>query len=78
MVAARLAVFSLGTDIGGSIRVPSAFNGVRGFKPTAGRPSGTGGMPVVFSTFNTIRSSCGPMGKSIEDLKEVLKIQYDP
>ena len=37
LVAARCVPIALGTDLGGSIRCPSTFNGIRGFKPTAHR-----------------------------------------
>jgi len=42
MVAAHCTPLGLGTDIGGSIRGPSAFCGVCGFKPTASRMSNDG------------------------------------
>lgn len=39
LVAARCVPFAIGTDIGGSIRCPSAFTGIYGFKPTPQRIS---------------------------------------
>lgn len=45
-VAARMASFGLGTDTGGSIRVPAGFCGITGFKPTAGKIDATGVMPL--------------------------------
>jgi Asp-tRNA(Asn)/Glu-tRNA(Gln) amidotransferase A subunit family amidase len=39
LVAASCVPFAIGSDLGGSIRIPCAFNGVCGFKPTTGRTS---------------------------------------
>jgi len=48
-VAAGLCVFALGTDTAGSGRVPAAFNGISGLKPTRGRISTTGVIPACRS-----------------------------
>lgn len=57
-LAAGFTTLATGSDIGGSIRIPSAFNGVCGFKPPFGRvPSG-----------QTTYSSQGPMARTVEDL----------
>ena len=48
-VAARLVSFSLGTDTGGSGRVPAALNGIVGYKPTKGTLSATGIVPACRS-----------------------------
>ncbi len=61
-IAAGLCVASLGTDTGGSIRVPSAFCGTVGLKPTFGRVSVFGTMPLSPSLDHV-----GPMAHSVAD-----------
>ncbi len=62
-VAAGLCALSLGTDTNGSIRVPSSFCGVWGFKPTFGRLSRAGVFPFVDSL-----DSIGVLARSVADL----------
>ncbi|MFA9557798.1 amidase [Evansella sp. AB-rgal1] len=52
-VAAELVDFSLGTDTGGSVRIPAAYCGVYGFRPTHGRVSMDGVIPLADS-FDTV------------------------
>ncbi|OZI34675.1 amidase [Bordetella genomosp. 10] len=59
-VAKGMAAFALGTDTGGSIRIPSAFCGLTGFKPTAHRVSLQGGVPL-----STTLDSAGPLARSV-------------
>ena len=61
-VAADLCMATLGTDTGGSIRIPASYCSVVGFKPTAGRVSNRGVIPNSW-TFDTV----GPMCKTVED-----------
>ncbi|MCY4157340.1 MAG: indoleacetamide hydrolase [Gammaproteobacteria bacterium] len=62
-VAAGMAVVGLGTDTGGSSRIPAALNGIVGFRPTIGRyPSE--GLTRISSTRDTV----GPMGRSVADV----------
>jgi aspartyl-tRNA(Asn)/glutamyl-tRNA(Gln) amidotransferase subunit A len=60
-VAGEMAVMALGTDTGGSIRIPAAFCGVTGFKPTARRVDLTGAIPLSQSL-----DSCGPLARSVD------------
>jgi aspartyl-tRNA(Asn)/glutamyl-tRNA(Gln) amidotransferase subunit A len=61
-IAAGIVPVSLGTDTGGSIRVPSSYCGVTGIKPTYGRVSRYGVLPLSFS-FDHV----GPLGSCVED-----------
>ena len=73
--AADLALVTIGTDTGGSIRLPGALNGVIGLRPTHGRVSNRGSIPVAWS-FDTI----GPLCRRAEDAALVLGAiaGYDP
>jgi 1-carboxybiuret hydrolase len=65
-VAAGLVPFALGSDTNGSIRVPSAFCGVFGLKPTYGRLTRAGTFPFVSSL-----DHLGPLARSVADLAAV-------
>jgi aspartyl-tRNA(Asn)/glutamyl-tRNA(Gln) amidotransferase subunit A len=62
-VAARVVPLALGTDTGGSIRIPASLCGVSGLKPTTGRVSLEGAMPLAPSM-----DTAGPMAMTVEDL----------
>nr|WP_260859949.1 amidase [Streptomyces cupreus] len=66
-VAAGAATFALGTDTGGSIRVPSALNGVVGLKPTYGLVSRHGVTSLSWSLDHV-----GPITRTVEDASLVL------
>jgi aspartyl-tRNA(Asn)/glutamyl-tRNA(Gln) amidotransferase subunit A len=61
-VAADLCVAALGTDTGGSIRIPSSHCGIVGLKPTYGRVSNRGVIPMAWTLDHV-----GPMCKTVED-----------
>lgn len=66
-VAAGLCAAAIGSDTGGSIRIPSAFNGVTGLKPTWGRVSRHGVHPLA-----TYLDTVGPMARSASGVAAVL------
>jgi aspartyl-tRNA(Asn)/glutamyl-tRNA(Gln) amidotransferase subunit A len=68
-VGARLIPAALGSDTGGSIRMPAHFCGVTGFKPTNGRVSRANCMPLSF-TLDTV----GPLAQTAEDCALILSI----
>lgn len=66
-VALDLCDAALGTDTGGSVRLPAAFCGVAGLRPTHGLVSNRGVLPVSVS-FDTV----GPIARRVEDLARLL------
>ncbi|RYG73192.1 Asp-tRNA(Asn)/Glu-tRNA(Gln) amidotransferase subunit GatA [Lentibacillus lipolyticus] len=68
-VADALSYAALGTDTGGSIRIPSAYNGIVGMKPTFGRVSNRGIFPLSWTLDHT-----GPMTKTVYDNALLLTI----
>lgn len=61
-VAARMAPWGIGTDTGGSVRLPAAFCGLTGLKVTVGRVSTYGIVPL-----STTLDTPGPMARTVED-----------
>ncbi|QJY45711.1 amidase [Pseudonocardia broussonetiae] len=66
-VATRSCFAALGTDTGGSIRLPSALNGITGLRPTIGRVPNTGVVPLAWSM-----DTVGPMARTAADCAVVL------
>jgi aspartyl-tRNA(Asn)/glutamyl-tRNA(Gln) amidotransferase subunit A len=76
-IASDMCIAAIGSETAGSIRQPAAWCGVVGIKPTYGRASRAGVVPMASST-----DSPGPMGKTVEDCAIVLnhiagKDKYD-
>jgi aspartyl-tRNA(Asn)/glutamyl-tRNA(Gln) amidotransferase subunit A len=67
-VAAGLAMGALGSDTGGSIRLPAACCGIVGLKPTYGRVSRAGVMPLSWSNDHV-----GPMARTVRDAALMLQ-----
>jgi amidase len=72
-IAAGFAVFALGTDTGGSIRGPSAANGIAGLKPTFGL-AGRGGIIPLALSLDTV----GPMARHVADLAAAFNVMVGP
>lgn len=77
LVGAGASPFGLGSDVGGSIRMPAFFNGVFGHKPTGGTVPGSGQYPVA--TGPALRYlTTGPICRSADDLMPLLRILAGP
>lgn len=74
-VAAGLCTGAVGTDTGGSIRIPSALCGVTGIKPTYGRVPRAGIVPLAWSL-----DHAGPMTRTVADAALMLQVMagHDP
>ena len=67
-VASGMSALGVGSDGGGSIRVPAHFTGICGLKPTPGRIPATGHFPPSVGPFATM-GVVGPMARSVEDIQ---------
>ena len=73
-VAARLAAFGLGSDLGGSIRVPAAHCGVVGLKPTHGRIPLDGHWPETLAEYTHV----GVLSRSVRDAALAFEVLAEP
>ena len=79
-VAAGMTPFDVGTDMQDSIRLPAAFCGVYGLKPTEHRVSLAGAFPNPGGAARSVRlmSCLGPLARSVEDLALIYQIIAGP
>src|SRR6202034_2306107 len=68
-VAAGFAVAALGTDTGGSLRIPAAFNGLVALRPTHGWLDTRGSAPLAPST-----DTIGPIARCVGDVVRLLRV----
>ncbi|HEY0947654.1 MAG TPA: amidase family protein [Opitutaceae bacterium] len=68
-LAASLGIVGIGTDTGGSVRMPAAHNALAGLRPTVGLVSRTGLVPL-----NSVRDTAGPMARTVADMAVLLDI----
>lgn len=78
-IATGCSAAGIGSDMGGSIRVPAHFCGITGLKPTPGRIPSSGHFPPCDGPF-TLAAVLGPMARRVEDLTLLLRVLagFDP
>jgi Asp-tRNA(Asn)/Glu-tRNA(Gln) amidotransferase A subunit family amidase len=76
-IAAGMSAGGVGSDGGGSIRVPSHFSGICGLKPTPGRIPSTGHFPTSGGPFALI-GVVGPMARTVADLRVLFEVMQGP
>jgi len=76
-IAAGMSAGGVGSDGGGSIRVPAHFTGICGLKPTPGRVPSTGHFPASGGPFALI-GVVGPMARTVADLKALFEVMQGP
>ncbi|PAV28774.1 amidase [Virgibacillus profundi] len=74
LLSAGGAAVGIGSDIGGSIRFPTHFNGIVGFKPGMNQVSSEGHFPSVVNPLQDRMLTMGPMGKSVQDMELMYNI----
>jgi len=77
IIAGGASPFGIGSDIGGSIRYPSAFNGIAGHKPTGRLVPSTGHWPLILEPLDKY-GVYGPMARRVSDLAYLLPIIAGP
>jgi amidase len=75
LLAACGSALGLGSDAAGSVRLPAAFCGIAGIKPTSGRLPRTGHFPPVGGWIEALWQ-IGPMARKVEDLIEAMRLLH--
>jgi amidase len=81
-IAAGLSTAGLGSDSGGSVRVPAHFTGICSLKPTPGRIPGRGHLPPCVGPFSTL-GAIGPLARTMADVTLIFRTlagqdEHDP
>lgn len=76
-IASGMSAGGVGSDGGGSIRVPAHFSGICGLKPTPGRIPATGHFPNSVGPF-ALTGVVGPMARTVQDLKLLFEVMQGP
>jgi Asp-tRNA(Asn)/Glu-tRNA(Gln) amidotransferase A subunit family amidase len=76
-IASGCSAGGIGSDGGGSIRVPAHFTGICGLKPTPGRVPATGHFPQSVGPFSSL-GVVGPMARNVADLQLLFKVVAGP
>ena len=76
-IASGMSAAGVGSDGGGSIRMPAHFSGICGLKPTPGRIPATGHFPNSVGPFALI-GVVGPMARKVQDLKLLFEVMQGP
>jgi len=76
-IASGCSAGGVGSDGGGSIRVPAHFSGICGLKPTPGRIPSTGHFPVSAGPF-ALLGVMGPMARTVADLQVLFEVTAGP
>jgi len=77
LVAAGAVAFGMGSDVGGSIRIPAAFCGVAGHKPTGGLVPNTGHFPPASPRAGRFLCT-GPLARTVADLRLAMSVIAGP
>ena len=76
-IAAGGSPMGIGSDVGGSIRMPAFFNGIFGHKPSTGLVSNRGQIPLAYGVIDTFLVT-GPMSRFASDLLPMFKVLLKP
>lgn len=80
MLGSRCSLIGIGTDLGGSVRIPACFNGVYGYKPSTKRVCTVGQDTChqIWDGYRNMVVTNGPLGRYVDDLALMLKVLIDP